>query len=334
MNMRKEVCIDSNIEGNMQKKACLGIDIGGTSVKLGLFDLEGALLEKWSIPTNRERNGAEIIQDIAASVNRKLYERKLKPERLTGIGAGVPGQVSEDGMVLLAENLGWQNVPIGRELSEQTGLPVRTENDANLAAFGEAWKGSARDCHSMMFVTLGTGIGCGIVVKNQILTGVYGTAGEIGHMHVEDRMPVPCVCGKYGCLEQLASATGLRWMGERALEQTMEPSLLRNEKVSAKTVFEAAGKEDRVAVQIAERFGKYLGKALADCTCLLNPEMIVIGGGVTKGGQIVLDYIEKYYRQYAYEPFGGTKLRLASLGNDAGIYGAARLIMMDKTDTF
>ncbi|MCI6006517.1 MAG: ROK family protein [Blautia sp.] len=313
------------------ERGCVGIDIGGTSVKLGMFDEEGTLLEKWSIPTNRNQNGAEIIPDIAASVSRKLNQLEVNPAHLTGIGVGVPGQVSEDGMVLLAENLGWKNVPLMRELSERTGLPVCAENDANLAALGESWKGSAGHCHSMMFVTLGTGIGCGIVVKGQILTGVHGAAGEIGHMHAEDHMPEQCVCGKYGCLEQLASATGLRWMGERALERSTKPSLLREGEVSAKTIFEAAGKGDVLAVRVAEQFGKYLGKALADCTCVLNPEVIVIGGGVAKGGQIVLDYIEKYYRQYAYQPFGETKLKLASLGNDAGIYGAARLAITSES---
>lgn len=309
------------------EKYCLGIDIGGTSVKFGLFDMDGTLLEKWSIPTNTQQKGIHIIGDTAASVNRKLKKMGIRPEQLVGAGVGVPGQVDGDGVVLFAENLGWVHVPLARELSRLTGLRVYAENDANVAALGEIWRGSAANCHSMIFVTLGTGIGCGIVVKDKILSGADGAAGEIGHMHIEDHMTERCNCGKYGCLEQLASATGLRRLGKRALEESNEPSLLRHGEVSARTIFNAVRKKDPLAMQVAEQFGMYLGKALAICTCVVNPEVVVIGGGVSKAGEIVLDYIRKYYRQYAYVPCMDTEFRLAVLGSDAGIYGGAKLVV-------
>lgn len=309
------------------ERYCLGIDIGGTSVKFGLFDMNGILIEKWSIPTDVEQNGKHILSDIADSVNGKVKEREILPEQITGAGVGVPGQVTEDGVVLFAENLGWKQVPITRELSRLTGLSIRAENDANLAALGEIWRGSAKNCHSMIFVTLGTGIGCGVVMKDKILSGANGAAGEIGHMHIEDNMEEQCNCGKYGCLEQLASATGLRRLGKRELEASEEPSLLRRSEVSAKTIFDAVKKKDALAIRVAEKFGQYLGKALANCTCILNPEMVVIGGGVSKAGAVVLEYIGKYYRQYAYPPCLDTEFRLAALGSDAGIYGGAKLVI-------
>lgn len=315
------------------ERGCLGIDIGGTSVKLGLFDHKGILLERWNLSTKIGENGTAMIHDIILSVKEKLCQFGIPISQLAGMGIGVPGQVSEDGQVILAENIGWKHVPLGKILEEELNVNVKTENDVNLAALGEVWKGSARSCKSMLFVALGTGVGCGIVEKGKILSGANGAAGEIGHMHVEDHMQKQCVCGKYGCLEQLASGTGLRWLGKRILESSLEPSLLRNEEISAKTIFEAVQKQDSLAIQIAEKFGNYLGKALANCTCLLDPEMIVIGGGVSKAGPVVLDYIKKYYSQYAYQPAGAAEFRLASLGSDAGIYGAAFLALESESGT-
>lgn len=312
------------------KEYCLGIDIGGTSVKYGLFDRNGTLLEKWSSQTNKEQNGVHIIPEIAFSVNTALQKYGIRQEQVAGAGVGVPGQVMEDGSILLAENIGWKNVPLTEKLKELTGLKIYTENDANLAALGEIWCGSARNFHSMVFITLGTGIGCGIVIDDKIISGANGAAGEIGHMHVEDHMTRQCNCGKYGCLEQLASATGLRYLGNDMLEKSAEPSVLRQTEVSARTIFEAVKTGDALAIQIAEKFGEYMGKALANCTCILNPEVIVIGGGVSRAGTVVLNYIEKYYQKYAYISCADTEFRLAELGNDAGIYGGAKLVMKNE----
>ncbi len=310
------------------ERHCVGIDIGGTSVKFGLFDSEGRLLEKWSIPTRTEKKGTYILPDVADSLNKKLREQNIGKEQVIGVGVGVAGQVSEEGVVLFAENLGWEQVPLTKELSRLTGLSFRAENDANIAALGELWKGSAASYHSMVFVTLGTGVGGAVIVNNKILTGAAGAAGEIGHIHVEDNAGEACNCGNRGCLEQFASGSGLAKLGQKALEASDVPSLLRDREVCAKSIFEAVKKKDTIAMAVAEQFGDYMGKALAACTCVINPEVIVIGGGVSKAGEIILEYVKKYYRKYAYLPCENTEIRLAALGNDAGIYGGARLALV------
>ena len=308
-------------------KYCIGIDIGGTSVKFGLFTTEGELLEKWSVPTNLTKGEDYILENIVQSVKQKLNNKLIEMKQIIGAGVGVPGQVSKDGTVLFAENLGWKNIPVVEKLKKMLGFSVKVENDANLAALGEVWKGSGRNCHSMMFITLGTGIGCGIIINDKILSGVDGAAGEIGHIHIEDNMEKQCNCGRYGCLEQFASATGVCWMCEKLLQSTKTSSVLRGKEVSSRSVFDAASKGDALAVQVVDQFGMYLGKALAMCTCVVNPGLIVIGGGVSLAGKIILDYVEKYYRIYSYPPCEKTEFRLASLGSDAGIFGGAGLII-------
>lgn len=314
------------------KKWCLGIDIGGTSVKLGLFDMEGKLLKKWSIPTRIQESGKHILEDIAISLEKNLKIWGFEKEQIAGAGLGVPGLVMENGIVLHAENLGWDRVAIAEDLKKLTGIPIKVENDANLAALGEIWKGCGKNCHSMFLVTLGTGIGCSIVIDDKILSGVSGAAGEIGHMHVEDHMEKQCNCGKYGCLEQFASATGICWLGKQIMKNSSEDSILRGQEMSARIVFDAVRKQDLLAVRIAEKFGYYLGKALAASACIINPERIVIGGGVSRAGSIILDYVEKYYHKYAYPPCENVEFRLALLGSDAGIYGGARLISQKKSN--
>lgn len=301
----------------MEKKYYFGIDIGGTSVKCGLFDPGEKLLEKWIIPTRLEENGAYIVPDLVESLEEKMRAHDLNASCIKGLGVGVPGQVDEDGNVLLAENLGWEQVSLGRMLEEQTGFSVKAGNDANLAALGEYRDGSGAGSRSMMLVTLGTGVGCGIVVDGKILAGAHGAAGEIGHMHVEDRMQEKCSCGKSGCLEQLASARGLV-----QIAQQMEKGRYR----SAREIFEAASKGESPAVRSVETFGAYLGKALAMCACVLDPEVIVLGGGVSGAGGLLVETVQKHYRRHTFLPCENTRFCLAELGNDAGIYGALRLI--------
>lgn len=308
-------------------KYCFGIDIGGTSIKLGLFNLAGVLLEKWEIPTRTEAYGERIIPDIAGSVKEKMREHSLGTAQVAGLGIGVPGQVDAAGTVLLAENLGWRNIPLSQILTEDTGIPVKTENDANLAALGELRQGSGRGCRNMMLVTVGTGIGCGIILDGAVVAGANGAAGEIGHIHVEDAVKAPCNCGNYGCLEQVASARGITMLAGYILEMSKEPSVLRGQSLSARRVFEAAKSGDKLAVWVVGRFGFYLGKALALCSCVIDPERIVIGGGVSGAGEIVVEYVQKYYRRYAFPACADTEFCLAKLGNDAGIYGAAELVI-------
>ena len=309
------------------KKYCFGADIGGTTVKLGLFDTEGNVLDKWEIKTHTENEGSAILPDTAAAILAKIEERKLNPEEVVGIGVGVPGPVSADGIVPHTANLGWGYKEVTKELSERTGLPCKAGNDANVAALGEMWMGGAKGHKDVLLLTLGTGVGGGIIVDGKILIGAHGAGGEIGHIHVEDQIEEHCGCGNQGCLEQFASATGIARLARVALAESEEPSLLREGEVTAKAVFDALKEGDELAKRVVERFGKYLGTAISVMAGILDPEVIVIGGGVSKAGWILMDYIRKYYKPYAYKSSKDTEFALAQLGNDAGIYGCAKLIL-------
>lgn len=309
------------------KKYCFGADIGGTTVKLGLFDAEGNLLDKWEIKTHTENEGEAILPDTAAAILAKMEEKKLDPEEVAGIGVGVPGPVSIDGIVPHTANLGWGYKEVTRELSERTGLPCKAGNDANVAALGEMWMGGAKGHKDVLLLTLGTGVGGGIIVDGKILTGAHGAGGEIGHIHVEDQIEEHCGCGNRGCLEQFASATGIARLARAALAESEEPSILREGEVTAKAVFDALKEGDELAKRVVERFGRYLGTAISVMAGILDPEVIVIGGGVSKAGWILLDYIRRYYKPYAYKSSKETEFALAQLGNDAGIYGCAKLIL-------
>lgn len=309
------------------KKYCFGADIGGTTVKLGLFDSEGNVLDKWEIKTYTENEGAAILPDTAAAILAKIEERGLNMDEIAGIGVGVPGPVSIDGIVPHTANLGWGYKEVTRELSERTGLPCKAGNDANVAALGEMWMGGAKGHKDVLLLTLGTGVGGGIIINGKILTGAHGAGGEVGHIHVEDNMEEHCGCGNQGCLEQFASATGIARLGREELAKSDEPSLLREGEVTAKAVFDALKEGDALAKRVVERFGKYLGTAISIMAGVLDPEVIVIGGGVSKAGEILLDYIRKYYRPYVYKSSKDTEFALAQLGNDAGIYGCAKLIL-------
>lgn len=309
------------------KKYCFGIDVGGTTVKCGLFDVSGALLDKWEIPTRTENDGINILPDVAQTIAEKIGQKGLDREEIAGIGVGVPGPVNEAGEVPCAVNLHWGYVNIAGDLERLTGFPVKAGNDANVAALGELWKGGGAGHHSMIMVTLGTGVGGGIIINDKIVAGAHGAAGEIGHAHVEDAITDPCNCGNCGCLEQVASATGIVRLANEILASTKAPSVLRNRKVTAKAVWDAVKEGDALAVQVAERFGTYLGKALAVFAAVADPEIIVIGGGVSKAGEILLDYVTAPYQKYAFSACRETEFALATLGNDAGICGAARMVL-------
>ncbi|MFD1404171.1 ROK family glucokinase [Robinsoniella peoriensis] len=309
------------------KKYCFGIDIGGTSVKCGLFDVKGEVLDKWEIKTRTENNGINIIPDVAGAINNKILEKQLEREDIAGVGIGVPGPVNEAGDILCAVNLHWGYVNLVEQMEKLIGLPVKAGNDANVAALGEMWKGGGAGYHNVVMVTLGTGVGGGIIINGQIVTGSHGAGGEIGHVHVEDSMEEACNCGNKGCLEQVASATGIVRLANARLAANAEPSVLRDGEVSAKTVFDAVKAEDKVAMEIAESFGKYLGSALSVIAGVVDPEVFVIGGGVSKAGDILLDYIRKYYNTYAFSACKDAVFALAELGNDAGIFGAAKMIL-------
>lgn len=310
------------------EKRVFGVDIGGTTVKMGLFTDGGELLDKWEIPTRTENNGENILPDIAASIKAKMDKQSLKKEDVAGIGISVPGPVDDAGVVHRCVNLGWGEFDIDKEMKKHIDLPVFAGNDANAAALGEAWKGGGSGCKNVVVVTLGTGVGGGIIVNGKILSGYLGAGGEIGHIHINDDEKEKCGCGNTGCLEQYGSATGIATLAKRRLAEDDTPSSIRTApSMNAKVVFDAVKAGDKLAMEVAERFGEILGKGLSTVAAVTNPEMFVIGGGVSKAGEIVLDYIRKYYVKYVFHGSRDTKFVLATLGNDAGIYGSAKLVL-------
>ena len=310
-------------------KYVFGVDIGGTTVKLGLFNIDGEVLDKWEITTRIEDGGAYILKDIAESVEAKMAEKNIDKSDVTGVGMGVPGPVKEDGTVMKCVNLGWGMFNAAEELSGLLGLPVKAGNDANMAALGEYWQGGGKEYKSIIMVTLGTGVGGGIIINGKMMAGVNGAGGEIGHMTVDLAEQDKCNCGKKGCLEQYASATGIVRLANRALQSSDKPSKLRDVKtISAKEIFDAAKEGDELAQSLAEEHGKYLGLALANVACVVDPDAFVIGGGVSKAGDILIDITKKYFEEFAFHACRNASFKLATLGNDAGIFGAAASILL------
>lgn len=309
-------------------KYVFGVDVGGTTVKLGLFDESGTVLEKWEIPTRTENGGANILPDIAASIQGKMSEKAITKEEVAGVGVGAPGPVDGNGIIHKAVNLGWNEMNLKKELTElMDGMRVEGGNDANVAALGEMWKGGGQGHENLVAVTLGTGVGGGIIINGKIMTGATGSGGEIGHIHVEDAETEACGCGNYGCLEEYASATGITRLANRKLESSDKDSILRQGEVSAKTVFDAVKAGDELAIEVAQQFGDYLGKGLAVIAGVINPEIFVIGGGVSKAGEVIFDYIRPSFNKTVFHGCKDTQFALATLGNDAGIYGAAKMVL-------
>ena len=308
-----------------------GVDIGGTTVKIGFFEASGSLLESWEIPTRTVDNGKNILPDIAASVLGKLKELGIDDDYVKGIGMGVPGPVSDDGTVLKCVNLGWGVFNVCDELSKLTGMPVRATNDANAAALGEMWQGGGKGHKDVIMVTLGTGVGGGIIIDGRIMNGVNGASGEIGHIPVQDfdEETEVCGCGKRGCLEQYVSANGIARITKKYLQENPElQSTLRYvPTIDSRAIFDAAKDGDEVALHMVDVFSKILGRALAGVACVIDTEIFVVGGGVSKAGQIVIEGVQKYYRQYAFHASSKAQFALATLGNNAGIYGGAALML-------
>jgi len=305
-----------------------GVDLGGTTVKIAYFDETGRMLHKWEIPTVTENGGCQILPDIAAAVEGYLQKNQVDKKSVIGIGIGVPGPVDKKGVVNRCHNLGWGVFNIHEELSELTGLPVRAGNDANMAALGECWKGGGQGCENMVLATFGTGVGGGIVVDGKILAGVHGSAGEIGHIVLEPEEEERCNCGKHGCAEQYCSATGIVRLTKKRLQASGEHSCLRNrENFTCKDVFDAAGAGDAMAASVLEQVYDYMGQFLANVCCTIDPEVVVLGGGVSKAGKPLLEGIEKYFQKYIFQGSQDVRFALASLGNDAGAYGAFKLIL-------
>ncbi|MDY2593596.1 MAG: ROK family glucokinase [Oliverpabstia sp.] len=307
---------------------CFGIDIGGTTVKCGLFLTTGELCEKWEIKTRTENGGKAILPDVAAAIQSKMGEKGIAKEQVTGVGVGVPGPVVKEREVTVAVNLHWGHTMLADELETLLGgIPVKVGNDANVAALGEMWKGGGEGTKNLIMATLGTGVGGGIIIDGKIITGSHGAGGEIGHACVEPTETETCNCGNKGCLEQMASATGIVRLAKRILDENTEVTVLKKDRISAKFVFDAYKAGDKVAARIVDKFAGYLGNALAIFSCVVDPEIIVIGGGVSKAGQPLIDAVEKYFRRDAFVTCKDTPIVLAKLDNDAGIYGAAKLVV-------
>ncbi len=318
----------------MSEKWLVGVDLGGTTTKIAFLNLYGELLHKWEIPTDNTNQGKNIIVNIAKSIDKKLEELDLTKDKLLGIGMGAPGPIDKaKGIIYETVNLGWEkNTPLKDLLEMETGLEAVIDNDANCAALGEMWKGAGDGAKDLVCVTLGTGVGGGIITNGNIVNGVKGAAGEIGHITVVPENGFQCNCGKKGCLETVASATGVVRLATERLNQTQEETILREQfnkdlTISAKDIFDAARNGDSLAKETVNQLAFYLGLSLANLGNALNPEKIVLGGGVSKAGTILLDPVLDYFKKFAFPTVAvSTNISIATLGNDAGVIGAAWLV--------
>lgn len=305
-----------------------GIDLGGTTVKIAYFDDQGTMLEKWEIPTVTADGGKQILPDIAASIGQFMEGNNIPATAVLGLGIGVPGPVDSKGVVNKCINLGWGVFNIAEELSALTGFPVKAGNDANVATMGEFWKGGGQGYSNVVFVTLGTGVGGGIVIEGNLLHGAHGSGAEIGHMVLRRDETIPCNCGKRGCVEQYCSATGIVRLAKEHLAASQLDSPLRSlETLACKDIFDAAKAGDALALEILDEVYDCMGEFLGTLCSIVDPEVVVIGGGVSKAGDMLLTGVEPYFHKYVFHAASNVKFALASLGNDAGAYGAFKLAL-------
>lgn len=308
-------------------KYCFGVDVGGTTVKMGLFEENGTVIDKWEIPTVTADEGKAILPDVARAILGKIEEHKIGKTDVIGVGMGIPAPVTSEGIVNGSANLGWKYKEVKRELEELTGFPAEIGNDANVAALGEMWKGGGAGEKNLVMVPLGTGVGGGVIIDGKILVGANGAGGEIGHMCVNYEETEACGCGNKGCLEEYTSATGIVRLAKRRLAQETRATMLNADSVTAKDVFDALKAGDEVAEDVVKEFGQYLGHALANIAVIVDPAVIVIGGGVSKAGEIMIPYIREPYMERAFFANKNVKFVLATLENDAGICGAAKMAL-------
>lgn len=312
------------------KKYAYGVDIGGTTVKIGFFETTGKLVDTWEIPTRTENDGELILPDIAESIKENNEKNSITTDDIEGIGMGVPGPVKDDGTVLKCVNLGWGVFNVEKALSVICGgVKVKAGNDANVAALGEMWQGGGKGYEDVVMITLGTGVGGGIIRGGKIVAGTNGAAGEIGHMPMIDDESECCGCGKKGCLEQYASANGLVNVAEKyiAAHRTVETELNLNAGFTAKDVCDAAKAGDKAGLAAVEESMRLLGKAMASVSCVIDPQVFVVGGGLSKAGNIIIDTASKYYKEYAFHASRKTEIKLATLGNAAGMYGGVKMVI-------
>ena len=316
-------------------KKIIGIDLGGTSIKFAILTQAGQIQEKWSIKTNILDDGSHIVDDMIASIKHHLDLLGLSAENFLGIGMGSPGVVDRfKGTVIGAYNLNWKSLqPVKEKIEAALAIPFFIDNDANVAALGEQWVGAGENNPDVVFVTLGTGVGGGIIADGRLIHGVAGAGGELGHITVDFDQPIQCTCGKLGCLETVASATGIvnltrRYAEEYAGDAELKKLIDDGQDVTAKTVFDLAKEKDELALIVYRNFSRYLGLACANIASVLNPATIVIGGGVSAAGDFLLAGVQEVFDKNAFPQIKETtKLALANLGNDAGVIGAASLVL-------
>ncbi|MGO2082493.1 ROK family glucokinase [Vagococcus sp.] len=318
-------------------KKLIGIDLGGTTAKFAILTEDGEIQQKWSIQTNINDDGKKIVPDIIESIKHRLSLYEMTSDEFIGIGMGTPGTVDrEAGTVIGAYNLNWSTLQeIKKPIEEALNIPFILDNDANVAALGERWKGAGENAADVIFMTLGTGVGGGIIANSQLVHGVAGAAGEIGHMTIEPG-GFECTCGKKGCLETVASATGVvklaRMMSEEySGESTLKEMIDDGQVVTSKDVFDLAKGNDSFALLVVDKVCYYLGYACGDLGNILNPNHIVIGGGVSAAGDFLLEQVQKHFKEFAFpQVYQSTKIKLAQLGNEAGVIGAASLALQFK----
>lgn len=314
-------------------KKLLGIDLGGTTIKFGILTLEGEVQEKWAIETNTLENGRHIVSDIVESLKHRLSLYGLTKDDFLGIGMGSPGAVDRTSKTVTgAFNLNWADTQeVGSVIEKEVGIPFFIDNDANVAALGERWVGAGANNPDVVFVTLGTGVGGGVIADGNLIHGVAGAGGEIGHMIVDPENGFMCTCGNKGCLETVASATGVVRVARQLAEQYEGSSAIKaaidnGDTVTSKDIFIAAEDGDKFANSVVERVSRYLGLAAVNISNILNPDSVVIGGGVSAAGEFLRSRVEKYFVTFAFPQVKkSTKIKIAELGNDAGIIGAASL---------
>ena len=316
-------------------KKIIGIDLGGTSVKLAILTTAGDIQEKWSIKTNILDEGSHIVPDIIESIKHRFETHGLTKEDFLGIGMGSPGVIdTEAGTVVGAYNLNWKTLQLVKQQFEaELGLPFFIDNDANVAALGEQWVGAGENNPDVVFMTLGTGVGGGVIAAGNLVRGVKGAGGELGHITVDFEAPFACTCGKKGCLETVASATGIvnltrRYAEEYAGDAKLKQMIDDGQEVTAKDVFDLAKEGDDLALIVYRHFSDYLGVACANIAAVLNPAYIVLGGGVSAAGEFLLEGVRKVFAENSFPQIKeSTQLVLATLGNDAGVLGAASLVL-------
>lgn len=320
----------------MSEKKIIGVDLGGTTAKMGILNQKGEIELKWELPTDISADGTKIVPNIIQSINKKLKEENYHSEQFLGVGMGTPGTVNKlNGTVIGAYNLNWKTLqPVKKQFEEGTGIPFFLDNDANVAALGERWVGAGNKEDNVAFITLGTGVGGGFIADGQLIHGAIDAAGEIGHVTVEPNGYL-CTCGKKGCLEQYASATGIvRLATDMATDykksSKLKDTLQKGDTVDAKRIFDAAKARDEFAEYVVDRFSFYLGLALGNMANILNPSTIILGGGVSKAGKYLVEKVDAYVQEYTFPTIRSiTKIKIAELGNDAGMIGAASLVLQE-----